>query len=83
MLTQSGATIRPEVAPDGPDQRPDLGPAHAVYRRLRLCGLSITEAANLTARLEGLPINRQPWTIREVEHLRFLRSLVETGRLAS
>lgn len=84
MLTQSGApTIRPEADLDGPDPRPDLGPAALVYRRLRICGLSAAEAANLTARLEGLAINRQPWTIREVEHLRFLRSLVTGGRLAS
>jgi hypothetical protein len=65
------------------EPRPELGSARQVFRRLRLCGLTTTEAANLTARLEGLPTVRSNWTMREVEHLLFLRSLVEAGRLAS
>jgi hypothetical protein len=65
------------------EPRPDLGPARLVFHRLRTCGLSAAEAGNLTARLEGLPVGRQPWTLREVEHLLFLRSIVESGRVAS
>jgi len=53
----------------------------ATTKRLQLCGLSITEAANLTAHLIGLPVARTGWTVRQVEHLVFLRSFFETGRL--
>lgn len=50
-------------------------------RRLQLGGLSLTEASNLTAHLAGLPPVRTGWSLRQVEHLLFLRSIVETGRL--
>ena len=50
--------------------------------RLQLGGLSLAEASNLTARLVGLPPARSGWALRQVEHLLFLRSIVESGRLA-
>ena len=50
-------------------------------RRLQLGGFSIAEASNLTARLTGLAPARTGWSLRQVEHLHFLRSIVETGRL--
>ena len=50
-------------------------------RRLQLGGLSTTEASNLTARLAGLAPAQTGWSLRQVEHLLFLRSIVETGRL--
>ena len=50
-------------------------------RRLQLSGFSITEASNLTARLAGLAPAQTGWSLRQVEHLFFLRSIVETGRL--
>ena len=50
-------------------------------RRLQLGGFSLTEASNLTAHLAGLPPVRTGWNIRQVEHLLFLRTIVETGRL--
>lgn len=59
------------------------GPASVTYRRLRLCGLTTIEAGNLTARLEGLQIGATPWSLREVEHLLFLRTLVAAGRIDS
>ena len=51
-------------------------------RGLLLAGLSPTEASNLAAHLAGLPPAGTGWTVRQVEHLLFLRSIVETGRLA-
>jgi len=50
-------------------------------RRLQLGGFTLTEASNLTAHLAGLPPVRTGWSLRQVEHLLFLRSIVETGRL--
>jgi hypothetical protein len=50
-------------------------------RRLQLGGFTLTEASNLTARMAGLPPVRTGWSVRQVEHLLFLRSIVETGRL--
>lgn len=54
----------------------------AIARRLEGCGLSPSEASNLTARLEGLRSVRTGWSLPEVERLLFLRWLVEDGRLA-
>jgi hypothetical protein len=51
-------------------------------RGLLLIGLSPVEASNLTAHLAGLAPAGTGWTVRQVEHLLFLRSIVETGRLA-
>jgi hypothetical protein len=53
------------------------------FQRLRLAGLSTSEAANLTAHLSGLRVGRQPWTLVEIERLLFLRVLVDTGRVES
>ena len=50
-------------------------------RRLQLGGFTLIEASNLTAHLAGLPPVRTGWSLRQVEHLLFLRSIVETGRL--
>jgi hypothetical protein len=44
-------------------------------------GLTLGEASNLTAHLAGLPPVRTGWSLRQVEHLLFLRSIVESGRL--
>jgi hypothetical protein len=50
-------------------------------RRLQQGGLTLVEASNLTAHLVGLPAARTGWSLRQVEHLLFLRAIVETGRL--
>ena len=65
---------------DGEHARQVL-PAAATTWRLQLCGLSVTEASNLTAHLNGLPAVDSGWTVRQIEHLVFLRSILETGRL--
>ena len=73
--------IRPESIEDHETARRDVAAA-LTTRRLVMSGLSLAEASNLTAHLAGLPPARTDWTLRQVEHLLFLRSIVETGRLA-
>lgn len=55
----------------------------ATYRGLVARGLAPEEAANLVAVLAGIPITDQPWRLREVSHLRFLKWVRETGRWGS
>ena len=73
--------IRPEPIEDHETAGRDIAAA-LIARRLQISGLSLTEASNLTAHLAGLPPARTGWSLRQVEHLLFLRSIVETGRLA-
>lgn len=75
----TGATLDKRYA-ERARARDDLSVA-TMTRRLQLCGLSITEAANLTARLRGLPAVESGWSARQIAHLLFLRSILETGRL--
>jgi hypothetical protein len=56
-------------------------PIAATSWRLQLCGLSTAEAANLTAHLSGLPGVKSGWTVRQIGHILFLRSIVEAERL--
>jgi hypothetical protein len=56
-------------------------PFGQLARRLQQRGFTPTEAANLLARCAGLPAARSGWTIRQVEHLVFIRTIVENGRL--
>jgi hypothetical protein len=58
-------------------------PVATTVRRLRQCGLTDDEAANLAARLVGLATPRRAWTVHEIEHLVFLRTLVTDGRLSA
>lgn len=60
--------------------RRDL-PVAATTRCLQQCGLSMAEATNLTAHLSGLAVAQSGWTVRQIEHLLFLRSIVDSGRL--
>ena len=53
----------------------------ATAQRLQRGGLSSGEASNLTAHLVGLAPAKTGWNLRQVEHLLFLRSIVESGRL--
>jgi len=53
------------------------------FRRLQLAGLTPDEAGNLTAHLTGLRVTGAPWTVREIERVVFLRTLVERGRITS
>jgi hypothetical protein len=44
-------------------------------------GWTPREAGNLVALLHGLRPARTGWNVREIEYLRFLRSMVQTGRI--
>jgi len=68
------ATVR--VATSG--SRPEL--IKHTYRRLRRMGFDDAEAANLTALRTGFATCAQPWTVREVTHLLFLRESRRVGR---
>ncbi len=50
--------------------------ASAAYRQLVARGLNPREAGNLTAYLHGIAIGDQPWAVREVSNLVFLRQLI-------
>jgi hypothetical protein len=53
-----------------------------IYRRLTIGGWGPREAGNLIAQLEGLRPSRFGWTVREIDHLLFLRRMLESGRLS-
>jgi hypothetical protein len=40
-------------------------------------GLDPSEAANLTAFVNGIPIGRNTWSLREISRLLFLRSVAQ------
>jgi len=56
--------------------RPEL--ISATYRRLRRMGFDDAEAANLTALTNGFAVGSQPWKVRELTRLLFLRALART-----
>jgi hypothetical protein len=45
-------------------------------------GWTEREAGNLVALLHGLRPTRHGWSVREIEHLRFLHAMVKSGRIA-
>jgi hypothetical protein len=55
----------------------------STYRDLVIRGFASAEAANLTAYLHELPIEEQPWTLRQVNTVVFLRKLRESGQFGS
>jgi hypothetical protein len=55
-------------------------PARSTYRELVSRGLEASEAANLTAFINGLAVVEQPWKINELSHVLFLRELYRLGR---
>ena len=55
--------------------------ARAMMWNLEAGGWSEREAGNLVALAHGLRPAVSGWSEREIEHLRFLRSLVEAGHL--
>jgi hypothetical protein len=52
----------------------------AAYRQLMMQGLAPDEAANITAVMRGLQIVATPWTVRQINHLLFLRAMRDAGR---
>ena len=56
------------------------GTISATYRRLRILGFDEREAGNLSAYVSGIAIGPQPWTVRELTHLLFMREMYRVGR---
>lgn len=75
----AGARMIDGTPPPAREQRTVRG----TYQRLRMVGLSATEAGNLTAHLNGLHVAEQGWTLQEIERLLFIRALVDLGRIPS
>jgi hypothetical protein len=59
----------------------DAGPTRALIWRLQSGGWTSVQAGNLAAISMGLRPARNGWTGAELDHLRFLKSLVSTGRI--
>ena len=56
--------------------------ARSLVWHLEAGGWTEREASNLVALVHGLRPVRAGWTIREIEHLRFLQAMVKSGRIA-
>ena len=56
--------------------------ARTLVWRLESGGWTQREAGNLVALAHGLRPVRSGWTVREIEHLRFLSSMVRSGRIS-
>jgi hypothetical protein len=81
MWTSEAGNANPVI--EDHESLTDTEPVGLTVRRLEQRGLSAAEAGNLAAHLVGLPIVSRPWTVHQIEHVMFLRSLVEGGRLTS
>jgi hypothetical protein len=55
--------------------------ARSMVWHLEAGGWTQREAGNLVALVHGLKPVPAGWTVREIEHLRFLHALVRTGRI--
>jgi len=63
---------------------PALDPSLATlptHRALVRKGLTVAEAANLTAYLCGIPLREVQWSLAQVNRLLFIRELHRTGRI--
>jgi hypothetical protein len=57
--------------------------ARALVWSLEADGWTEREAGNLVALMHGLRPSRNGWSVREIEHLLYVRALVRSGRLTS
>jgi hypothetical protein len=55
--------------------------ARTLVWHLESDGWTEQEACNLVALLHGLRPARSGWSVREIEHLNFLRAMVKAGRI--
>ena len=62
----------PTTAPTG---------ARSMVWHLEAGGWTEREAGNLVALAHGLRPVRSGWTVREIEHLRFVHAMVKSGRI--
>ena len=56
--------------------------ARTLVWHLELDGWTQREATNLVALCHGIRPTESGWSSREIDHLRFLRTMVKTGRIA-
>jgi hypothetical protein len=57
--------------------------ARSLVWSLQVEGWTEFEAGNLVALLHGLRPSPSGWSVREIEHLQWLRALVKSGRMTS
>jgi hypothetical protein len=62
-------------------REPSTEATRALIWNLEIGGWTEREAGNLVALLHGLRPALTGWNEREIEHLRFIRALVQAGRL--
>lgn len=55
--------------------------ARTMVWHLEAGGWSEREAGNLVALVHGLKPAQRGWSVREIEHLRFLHAMVKNGRI--
>jgi hypothetical protein len=55
--------------------------ARTMVWQLEAGGWTEREAGNLVALAHGLKPARKGWSVREIEHLRFLHAMVKSGRI--
>ena len=60
---------------------PPIGARRLIWT-LESEGWTAREAGNLVGLFHGIRPARTGWNVREIEHLRFLRTMVHTGRIA-
>lgn len=77
-IDESSRTDAPTLR-GSPKRRQPRG-TRSTFRQLMSRGLAPSEAANLTAYLNRLPIDDQPWTLTQVNTVLFLRGLRVSGR---
>jgi hypothetical protein len=80
MATTTSARSTPATLPATVDD--SLTPRLLIWR-FEASGWTELQAGNLVALAHGLRPASAGWKVREIEHLRFLRSLVRAGRVAS
>jgi hypothetical protein len=56
--------------------------ARSLLRHLEAGGWTEREASNLIALSSGLRPTADGWSIREIEHLKFLKAMVKNGRIS-
>jgi hypothetical protein len=84
-----GSTIHPHESPRPASatgvttSTPDAGWIRSSYRLLMIRGLSPVEAGNVVAYVAGLHAAEGGWSVRQIEQLVALRSLVGCGVIAS
>jgi hypothetical protein len=66
-------------APLGPDVMPRTIRTQASYRLLTFGGLTSAEAAGVIGYVVGLKACTQPWTLKQVNRMLFLRELYTSG----